>query len=80
MSDYAINLLRAIETSDKEIMDNAFADAINSKITDALDAKKIEVAQQIYGGVEPSEDESDSGDEVELDTTETSEENGTEEV
>lgn len=85
MSDYAINLLRAIETSDKEDMDTAFADAVNSKIADALDAKKIEIAQNIYNG-DSEEDTSDdeiiySDDEVdELDTTETSEENGTEEV
>lgn len=74
MSDYAINLLKAIESGEQGAMDDAFKAAIGAKITDALDAKKIEIAKDIYGG---SSDEQVSDDEVE---TETSEEHGTEEV
>lgn len=84
MSDYAINLLKAIESGDQEAMNSSFGDALNAKISDAIDAKKIEVAKSIYGGQEVESDSedtvTDSGDEVELDTTETSDENGTEEV
>lgn len=75
MSDYAINLLKAIETGEKEPMDAAFNDAINAKIMDALDAKRIEVAQSVYGVQPPAEE---SGEEVT--TTDTSEQDGTEEV
>lgn len=77
MSDYAINLLKAIESGEKESMDLAFNDALNAKISDALDAKRIEVAQSVYSGRSPDED-SESGEEVDLET-ETSED-GTEEV
>ncbi len=79
MSDYAVNLLRAIESGEKESMDSVFNDAINAKIMDALDAKKIEVAQSIYSVNPPVEEEeiADSGEEV---TADASEENGTEEV
>ncbi len=80
MSDYAINLLKAIESGEKESMDSVFNDAINAKIMDALDAKKIEVAQSIYSVNPPVEEEeeiADSGEEV---TADASEENGTEEV
>jgi len=73
MSDYANALLDAIDSGDKETMDAAFATALNAKIADALDAKKIEVAQSIYG----KNPNNVIGDEVE---TETSEDNGTEEV
>lgn len=77
MSDYAINLLKAIESGEKESMDQAFNDAVSAKISDALDAKRVEVAQSVYSGKSPDED-TDSGETVELET-ETSED-GTEEV
>jgi hypothetical protein len=84
MSDYAINLLKAIESGEQDGMNAAFTDALNAKIVDAIDAKKIEVAKGIYGyeadNAESDDTVTDSGDEVELETTETSEENGTEEV
>lgn len=72
MSDYANALLDAIESGDKETMDAAFGTALNAKIADALDAKKIEVAQSIYGNK--------TSDAALDDETETSEDNGTEEV
>jgi hypothetical protein len=81
MSDYAINLLKAIESGDQNVMSNAFADAMGAKIGDAIDAKKIEIAQNIYSGqIDNAESDVDSGDEVDTETTETSDENGTEEV
>ena len=85
MSDYATNLLKAIESGDQEAMNSSFGDALNAKIVDAIDAKKIEIAKGIYGGQEVESDSEEdtvtnSDDEVELDTTETSEEDGTEEV
>ena len=79
MSDYAINLLKAIESGEQESMSSAFNTAINAKVVDALDAKRIEVAQSVYGGQQSSEEiESESDEEVV--TTDTSEEDGTEEV
>lgn len=82
MSDYAIDLLKAIEDGDRDTMSQAFNTAINAKVMDAIDAKKIEVAQSVYGVKAETEEESsvDSGEEVEVETTETSEENGSEEV
>jgi hypothetical protein len=80
MSDYAINLLKAIESGDRDVMNSSFSDALNAKIADAIDGKKIEVAQSIYGGQPESDDSIDSGEEVDIETTETSDENGTEEV
>lgn len=78
MSDYAINLLKAIESGDQDQMNAAFDDAMTNKISDALDAKKIEVAQNIYGGgLDTSEDDSNISDEEEIST---SEENESEEV
>lgn len=73
MSDYAVNLLKAIEGGDSEEMDTTFSDAINSKISDALDAKKIEVAQATYGSNNTEDETTEDGDESE-------EDDGTEEV
>lgn len=83
MSEYAINLLSAIENGEESEMSNAFKDALNAKIVDAIDAKKVEVAQSIYGYSNQVDDVASdeyADDEVEYDTTETSDENGTEEV
>ena len=74
MSDYANALLSAIETGESESMNAAFNTALNAKIADALEAKKIEVAQKIYG----NNPDSAIGDEVDLDTE--ASEDGTEEV
>jgi hypothetical protein len=79
MSDYATNLLKAIESGDRDQMAAAFDDAMLGKVSDAIDAKKIEVAQSIYGGQEQdSSDEAEISDD-EQETVDTSE-NGTEEV
>ena len=78
MSDYAINILKAIETGGTDEMNTAFRDAMQAKISDALDAKKIEVAKSIYGGEESSEEPVESDDSLEAETA--SDTNGTEEV
>lgn len=85
MSDYAINLLKAIEDGEESAMGTAFRDAISAKIVDAIDAKKIEVARSVYGyghdQVDDVTSETEISDgEVDINTTETSDENGTEEV
>lgn len=82
MSDYAVNLLKAIESGDQESMNTAFNDAIGAKIGDALDAKKIEVAKSIYGGEveqEASDETVETSDDSET-NLDTSAEDGTEEV
>jgi len=73
MSDYANALLDAIESGEQDAMNGAFNTALNAKIADALDAKKVEVAQKIYGK---------NSDVVIVDEleTEATDENGTEEV
>lgn len=81
MSDYAINLLKAIETGDQEQMNTAFDDAMMGKVSDAVAAKKIEVAQSIYGGgQEESSEESLEASDDEQETVDTSAEDGTKEV
>jgi len=81
MSDYAINLLKAIETGDQEHMNAAFGDAMQAKIEDALDARKIEIAQSIYGGgVEQESSDEEQASDDEQDNTVSASEDGTEEV
>ena len=79
MSDYAINLLKAIESGDKDQMATAFDDAMLGKVSDAIDAKKIEVARGIYGGAQEQESSDEASDD-EQETVDTSAEDGTEEV
>lgn len=44
---------------------NAFGDMIGQRMTDALDAEKVSLAQQVYNGAEPDDEqlELDLGDE-----------------
>lgn len=63
MSDYANSLLKAIASGDEENMNTSFNDAINVKISDAIDAKRIELAQSLYGDeVNDTEYESETSD------------------
>lgn len=63
MSDYANSLLKAIASGDEENMNTSFYDAINVKISDAIDAKRIELAQSLYGDeVNDTEYESETSD------------------
>jgi hypothetical protein len=76
MSELANNLLDAIASGNQEQMQAAFSDAMNSKINDSLQARKIELAQRIYG--DTVVDSSDAIDDA--DNTEEASANGTEEV
>lgn len=68
MSELANNLLDAIASDDKEQIASAFNDVMNSKINDNLQARKIELAQRIYGNAiqsaETNDDASDSNTET----------------
>lgn len=60
MSDYTMNLIKAIESGDKEQMDNAFNTALEAKRNDALQARKIELANSIYNNaIQQSDEQSD---------------------
>ena len=76
MSELANNLLDAIVSGEQEQMSSAFSDAMNAKINDSLQARKIELAQRIYG--DTVVDSSDAIDDA--DNTEEASANGTEEV
>lgn len=68
MSELANELIDAIATNNQEQMNSVFSAAMNSKINDNLQARKIELAQRIYS-------------DTVADETETAEsENGSEEV
>jgi hypothetical protein len=51
-----------------------FTDLMQSKVTDALDQEKIAVANQIYNGIEPEEDDIELSDEELEDALEDDEE------
>ena len=79
MSEFANNLLDAIVSGDQEQMNTAFSDAMNAKINDSLQARKIELAQRIYGNA--MQDSSDTDDASDIDDVEdTVASDGTEEV
>jgi hypothetical protein len=82
MSELANDLLDAIATGNQEAMNARFADAMNGKINDSLQARKIELAQRIYSGAtqeaEPTDDASDTETEETAETV--ASENGSEEV
>lgn len=52
MSELANDLLDAIASSNQEEMRARFDNVMNNKINDALQARKIELAQSIYGDVQ----------------------------
>lgn len=80
MSELANGLLDAIASGDQEKMDAAFKTAMDVKINDSLQARKIELAQRIYGNAIEQES-SDAVDDAESDTEETvSSNDGSEEV
>ena len=77
MSELANNLLDAIVSGDKEQMSSAFSDVMNAKINDSLQARKIELAQRIYGDNAMQDPSSDIDD---ADNTVEASDDGTEEV
>jgi hypothetical protein len=63
MSEHAAAILDAIVAGEEEGMNDAFRNAINVKVGDALDARKIHVAQSIYGSNDHEEEATDNGSE-----------------
>jgi uncharacterized protein (DUF1786 family) len=76
MSEFANNLLDAIVSGEQEQMNAAFSDAMNAKINDSLQARKIELAQRIYG--DAVQDHSSDIDDADI--SDEASDNGTEEV
>lgn len=68
MSDLANGLLDAIASGNKEQMDAAFKTAMDVKINDSLQARKIELAQRIYGDAVGSEPSDATDDAIESET------------
>ena len=63
MSELANNLLDAIAAGNQEQMQSAFSTAMNDKINDSLQARKIELAQRIYGNaVQQASETNDDAD------------------
>lgn len=77
MSELANNLLDAIALGNEEQMKTAFSAAMSDKINDSLQARKIELAQRIYGDAVQS---SETNDDDANDTETAASANGTEEV
>lgn len=76
MSELANDLLDAIASGNQEQMQSAFSNVMNSKINDSLQARKIELAQRIYGDALGSSGASDD-----IDTSNSvASEDGTEEI
>ena len=72
MIDYAAN-------QDFNAANNVFQELISQRMTDALDAEKVNVADQIFNGVEPEEaeladDDFEDGEQLELDLDDDAEE------
>lgn len=82
MSELANDLLDAIATGNQEAMNARFADAMNGKINDSLQARKIELAQRIYSTATQEAETTDDASDTETGETETTvaSENGSEEV
>ncbi len=82
MSELVNGLLDAIASGDQEQMDAAFKTAMDVKINDSLQARKIELAQRIYGdaiGQESSDAVDDAESEQNAEET-VSSNDGSEEV
>ena len=80
MSELADSLLDAIATGNQEEMSARFADAMNSKINDTLQARKVELAQRIYGDVQAKQEAETNDDAGTTETETVASENGSEEV
>jgi hypothetical protein len=84
MSELATDLLDAIASSNQEEMRARFDNVMNNKINDALQARKIELAQSIYGEVQASAEQEEAlpidDAEVEKQTETVASEDGTKEA
>jgi hypothetical protein len=84
MSELANDLLDAIASGNQEQMRARFDGVMNNKINDALQARKIELAQSIYGQVQAKAEQEEAlpidDAEVEEQPETVASENGTEEA
>ena len=84
MSELATDLLDAIASSNQEEMRARFDNVMNNKINDALQARKIELAQSIYGEVQARAEQEEAlpidDAEVEKQTETVASEDGTKEA
>lgn len=80
MSDLANSLLDAIATGNQEEMNARFSAAMNDKINDTLQARKVELAQRIYGDVQAKQAAETNDDAGTTETETVASENGSEEV
>ena len=63
MTDSVKDLVSSIMAGNMSAAGDAFKSAINDRMQDSLDAKKIEIASQLYSGTATAVD-SESADEV----------------
>lgn len=66
-----IDLINALASGKTSDANNTFNDLMSSKISAALDAKKIELANDVYNGVTDSIEQEITTDEVQGTETET---------
>ena len=66
-----IDLINALASGKTSDANNTFNDLMSSKISVALDAKKIELANDVYNGVTDSIEQEISTDEIQGTETET---------
>ena len=66
-----IDLINALANGKTSDANNTFNDLMSSKISVALDAKKIELANDVYNGVTDSIEQEISTDEIQGTETET---------
>ena len=80
MSELANNLLDAIALGNEEQMKTAFSAAMSDKINDSLQARKIELAQRIYGTATQSSETNDDANDTDSEIETVASTDGTEEV
>lgn len=72
MSDHVKNLIDVIATGDLVAAKAEFEAALSDKMTDALDSRRIEIANSIYNRTDAADDSLDdvSDDELSIDSEE----------
>ncbi len=61
------DLINTVATQDVSKAEPTFAEIMQSKISDALDQERIAVADQVFNGVEPEDEEISDEEAAELD-------------
>ena len=59
------DLVQAAMNQDYTTANEIFNDMMSDKVSDALDQEKISIANQLYNGGEPEDDDYETGEEVE---------------